>query len=140
MLPGEFKMHTVSTSDTAAGQRTRRPSDSTPVHYDLHDTWFPVSHSRDVTSRPIRLIIHSQPYFLWRENGIPQAAEFHPSRLAALRHASSASPAGSATYPATDPTAFSWPGIAAPAPPVTHHFPITPSRPLTGIGGHTAEL
>ena len=83
-------MHTVSTSDTAAGQRTKRPSDWTPVNYDLHDTWFPVSHSRDVTSRPIRRIIHSQPYFLWRENGIPQAAEFHPSRLAALRHASSA--------------------------------------------------
>ena len=55
--------------------------DWTPLNYDLRDAWFPVSHSRDVTEKPIRRIVHSQPYFLWRDHaGKPFAAEFRPSR------------------------------------------------------------
>ncbi|MEH6386297.1 MAG: aromatic ring-hydroxylating dioxygenase subunit alpha [Pseudomonas profundi] len=131
-------MHNVSTSDTAAGQRTKRPSDWTPVNYDLHDTWFPVSHSRDVTSRPIRRIIHSQPYFLWRENGIPQAAEFHPSRLAALRHASSAFTGGSGSYPVIERYGYIWAWYGDPDHADIQLLPHIPFLPLDGnIPGYT---
>jgi len=69
-------MHAVpSSTDTIPGKVR---GDWTPINYDLRDTWFPVSHSRDLGTRPIRRIIHAQPYYLWRDNGRAVAAEFHP--------------------------------------------------------------
>ena len=69
-------MHAVpSSTDTIPGKMR---GDWTPINYDLRDTWFPVSHSRDLSARPIRRIIHAQPSYLWRDNGRAVAAEFNP--------------------------------------------------------------
>jgi len=131
-------MHPLSINNTGAEPRAKRPSDWTPVNYDLHDTWFPVSHSRDVGASPIRRIIHSQTYFLWRENGIAQAAEFHPARLESLRHASSAFTGGSGNYPVVERYGYIWAWYGNPDHADIQLLPHIPFLPLNGdIPGYT---
>ena len=45
----------------------------------LKDAWFPLAHSFAVEKKPVRRAIYSQPYFLWRENGVAVGSEFHPN-------------------------------------------------------------
>ena len=54
-----------------------------PGAHTLRDTWFPIAHSPHVKAVPIRRLIHSQPYYLWREGSRLLAAECHPGRRAA---------------------------------------------------------
>src|SRR3546814_2837326 len=42
-------------------------------------TWFPLAHSSSIGQKPVRRAIYSHPYFIWRENGIAVASEFHPN-------------------------------------------------------------
>ncbi|RBL66123.1 oxygenase, partial [Pseudomonas sp. MWU13-2625] len=72
------------------------------------DTWFPVSHSRDLSTRPIRRIIHSQPYYLWLENGQAIAAEFHRDRPRDPALALSAFTGGSGFYPLVERYGYIW--------------------------------
>src|SRR5258708_9128739 len=74
-------------ADSAATRSRSARRDWTPLNYDLRDAWFPVSHSRDVTEKPIRRIVHSQPYFLWRApRGSTFAAPVPPPPHAHLPH------------------------------------------------------
>lgn len=98
-------------SETASSEAARKPAvrDWTPVNYDLRDTWFPVSHSRDVRERrPVRRLIHAQPYYLWRENGVPKASEFHPDLLAQQKARATSFTGGSAFYPVVERYGYVW--------------------------------
>lgn len=44
----------------------------------LSDAWFPLAHAYQVGERVVRRSVFSQPYYIWRENGVAVAAEFHP--------------------------------------------------------------
>src|SRR3546814_19888036 len=50
-----------------------------PHNIVMRDTWFPLAHSSSIGQKPVRRHIYSHPYFIWRENGIPVASEFHPN-------------------------------------------------------------
>ena len=117
--------------------RSRTPvRDWTPHNYDLRDTWFPVSHSRDVSARPIRRIIHAQPYYLWRENGMAKAAEFHPA--VAPPHAASAFTGGSGFYPVLELYGYIWAWYGNPEQADSLLIPHIPFVPLEGsLPGYT---
>jgi hypothetical protein len=106
--------------------------DWTPVNYDLLDTWFPVSHSRDVVERPIRRIIHSQPYYLWRADGRALAAEFPPALLAAQRHRATAFTGGSGLYPVLERYGYLWVWYGNPERADAQLMPHIPFIPLDG--------
>ena len=45
----------------------------------LKDAWFPLAHGFAVETKPVRRSVYSQPFYLWRENGVAIASEFHPN-------------------------------------------------------------
>ena len=133
-------MHTLASPEIAPipGNAKPRRRDWTPVNYDLRDTWFPVSHSRDVTERPIRRIIHAQAYFLWRDNGQACAAEFRPDQLAGLRHRTSAFTGGSGRYPVVERYGYIWAWYGNPDNADAALLPHIPFLPLDGsLPGYT---
>ena len=83
-------------------------ADWIPGAVNLLDTWFPIAHSPHVSKKPIRRLIHSQPYYLWRENGKPQASEFHPAMLAQQRCKATMLTGGSGSYPVTERYNYVW--------------------------------
>ncbi|WP_313053488.1 oxygenase [Pseudomonas lopnurensis] len=133
-------MHALTSlvDDQAPHAQRRSRSDWTPFSYDLRDTWFPVSHSRDVGNRPIRRIIHAQPYYLWRENGQPQAAEFHPERLGAERARYSAFTGGGGRYPLIERYGYVWAWYGNPDAADEQLLPHIPFLPVDGgLPGYT---
>lgn len=91
-----------------AHRERKRPADWTPRNYDLRDTWFPVAHARDIHERPVRRIIHSQPYYLWRDNGQIKAAEFRPDLLPGLIRLATAFTGGTGYYPVFERYGYVW--------------------------------
>lgn len=83
-------------------------ADWIPGQFALRDTWFPIAHSPHVSSTPIRRIIHSQPYYLWREGNQPKAAEFHPSTFSAHRKQASELTGGTGLYPVLERYGYIW--------------------------------
>jgi phenylpropionate dioxygenase-like ring-hydroxylating dioxygenase large terminal subunit len=71
----------------------------TPGEFPLRDAWFPVADLPQVGKRPIRRMVHSQPYFLWREGDAVRAAEFHPVRRGGKRSPASNLTGGTGEYP-----------------------------------------
>lgn len=121
----------------AAPRKTGR-RDWTPVNYDLRDTWFPVSHSRDVTQRPIRRIVHSQPYYLWRDDGKPVASEFRPDTPQPARARASAFTGGSGFYPVVERYGYVWVWYGNPDCADVSLLPHIPFLPLDGsLPGYT---
>lgn len=49
-----------------------------PGEFALRDAWFPVAHTPTLSSRAIHRTVHSQPYFLWKEDGTVLASNNHP--------------------------------------------------------------
>lgn len=76
-----------------------------PGQYTLRDAWFPIAHSPHVTEQPIRRIIHSQPYYLWREGNNVKAAEYAPN--ASIKKTSEFT-AGSGFYPVLERYGYVW--------------------------------
>ena len=95
-------------SPLEAPRDRKRAADWTPRNYDLRDAWFPVAHARDVSERPIRRMVHSQPYYLWREGGRIHAAEFRPDLLPGLIRQATAFTGGSGVYPVFERYGYVW--------------------------------
>ncbi|RQH04945.1 oxygenase [Paraburkholderia dinghuensis] len=127
-------------ADAQGGAAPRKAGrrDWIPVNYDLRDTWFPVSHSRDVTQRPIRRIIHSQPYYLWRDDGKPVASEFRPDAPQSARARTSAFTGGSGFYPVVERYGYVWAWYGNPDHVDVLLLPHIPFLPLDGsLPGYT---
>jgi hypothetical protein len=88
--------------------RARAINDWRPGTFALRDAWFAVAHLPQVGEAPIRRMIHSQPCYLWRENGEVRAAEFPPSQLSARRAEATAFTGGAGTYPVELAYGFVW--------------------------------
>lgn len=91
-----------------APRERKRAGDWTPRNYDLRDAWFPVAHARDIGERPVRRIVHAQPYYLWREDGRIQAAEFRPDLLPGMRRLATAFTGGTGLYPVFEKYGYVW--------------------------------
>ncbi|MDB5886928.1 MAG: hypothetical protein JWR74_3099, partial [Polaromonas sp.] len=129
---------TLAEAPPVEASRKAPRRDWTPINYDLRDTWFPVSHSRDVGERPIRRIIHAQLYFLWRQHGRPMAAEFPPDQPERLRPQASAFTGGSGFYPVVERYGYLWAWYGNPEHADARMIPHIPFLPLDGsLPGYT---
>lgn len=95
-------------SPIEAPRERKRAADWTPRNYDLRDAWFTVAHARDVGERPIRRVIHAQPYYLWREDGQIKAAEFRPDLLPQMIKQATAFTGGTGYYPVFERYGYLW--------------------------------
>ncbi len=126
---------------TAAAPRTqpltssapkRSKHDWRPGNYDLRDTWFPVAFSHHLSERPLRRIVHSQAYFLWRENGLARATELHPELLPRSTHLTTAFTGGSGFYPLVERYGYVWAWYGDPDHADALLIPHIPFLPLDG--------
>lgn len=127
--------NTVSSADQP-GASKKRPIVSEewlPGQVALRDTWFPIAHSPHVTAQPIRRMIHSQPYYLWRENGQLKAAEFHPVELQGPALKGSEFTAGSFYYPVLERYGYVWAWYGNPASADEELVPDVPYLPRAGM-------
>src|SRR3546814_15120237 len=98
-------------------------------------TWFPLAHSSSIGQKPVRRAIYSHPYFIWRENGIAVASEFHPNERQTRDKSAYTDAHG--RYPVMEHYGYvwGWPGRAAVADPA--HPPSLPFiPPHGGLPGH----
>jgi len=86
----------------------QKQQDWIPTNYDLRDTWFPVAHATDVSAQAVRRMVHSQPYYLWREGGQAKAAEIHPEAMDAANKNASEFTGGSYYYPVCERYGYVW--------------------------------
>lgn len=116
------------------GARTRMsPHEWIPTSYELRDTWFAIAHSIEVNTRPLRRIVHSQPYFIWRVGGGIKAAEFHPTRPAVASHCSLFT-AGTGYYPVVERFGYVWVWYGNPDAADADLIPDIPFLPRDGQG------
>ncbi|NIB44082.1 oxygenase [Pseudomaricurvus alkylphenolicus] len=109
------------------------PHEWVPTCYELRDTWFAIAHSVAVGTRPLRRIVHSQPYFIWRDNGHLQAAEFHPQRPTASGTYTEFT-AGSGYYPVVERFGYVWAWYGNPDVADVDLIPDIPFLPRDGRG------
>lgn len=51
-----------------------------PGEFILRDAWFPVAHSPEALHKPILRMVHSTPYYLWRDETHWRSANVHPAQ------------------------------------------------------------
>jgi hypothetical protein len=92
-------MTTSQLLDTGLATPTVRHAlrDWVPGRKPMRDAWIPVAHSAHVVAKPTWRPLHSRRYFLWREQGVVRASEFHPAKFA-LEHASASEFTGGTGY------------------------------------------
>jgi hypothetical protein len=120
----------------AEGQEPTRSivaEDWLPGQYTLRDCWFPIAHGPHVSKSPIRRVIHSMPYYLWRENGQVKAAEFHPSRLQASLSQAGELTGGSGYYPSLERYGYVWVWYGNPDHADEELIPDVPYLPKAGL-------
>jgi phenylpropionate dioxygenase-like ring-hydroxylating dioxygenase large terminal subunit len=96
----------------------------------LKDAWFPLAHSFAVEKKPVRRAIYSQPYFLWRENGVAVGSEFHPNET--TNRAKTACTDADARYPVMEHYGYVWGWFGNPANADPAHLPSLPFLPPSG--------
>lgn len=79
-----------------------------PGKFALRDAWFPIAHSPHVTARPIRRLIHSQPFYLWRDGVKVVVGEFHPVQQRAPGATAGEFTAGAGLYPVLERYGYVW--------------------------------
>ena len=79
-----------------------------PGEFALRDAWFPVAHGSQVGPRPVRRMVHSQPFYIWREGESLRATEFHPDVLEAGRKHATHFSGGTGNYPVVELYGHAW--------------------------------
>jgi hypothetical protein len=106
--------------------------DWTPGIKPMRDAWVPIGHSTHIKSRPTWRPLHSLRYFLWREQGVLRAAEFHPSKLEQSRKHASEFTGGTGYYPVAERYGMVWVWYGDPANARETLLPNLPHMPLDG--------
>ena len=96
----------------------------------LKDAWFPLAHSFAVEAKPVRRSVYSQPFYLWRENGVAVASEFHPND--SERSSKSIYSDASGRYPVLERYGYVWGWYGNPANADPVHLPSIPYLPEEG--------
>lgn len=119
-------------AETKTRDAAKAPMRDWAPGYTLRDAWFPLAHSESVTKRPVKRLVHSQPFYLWRdEQGRAHATEFHPARPFDMRHAS-AFTGGGGHYPVREIYGYVWGWYGDPASASDEFFPDIPFLPKGG--------
>lgn len=127
-----FAARPTEAAPAAPSAPRRNARDWLPANFDLRDTWFPVAFSHHLSARPLRRIVHSQPYFLWRENGVARAAELLPDQLARAAQLATAFTGGSGCYPVVERYGYVWAWYGNPDHANPLLIPHIPFLPLDG--------
>ena len=101
----------------------------------MRDTWFPLAHSSSIGKAVARRTIYSHSYFIWRENGVAVASEFHPNE----KQVSDKSPYTDARgrYPVMEHYGYVWGWFGRPEAADPVHLPSLPFLPPNGgLPGH----
>lgn len=100
---------TQSLVNDSSSSGNRRPvRDWVPGRMPMRDAWIPVAHSAHIGAKPTWRPLHSLRYYLWREQGMLKAAEFHPAQLAQQSARASAFTGGSGFYPVMERYGMVW--------------------------------
>lgn len=97
----------LTADDTTADTKALVSADWIPGQHAFRDAWFPIAHSPHVGKQAIRRIIHSQPYFLWREGATVKASEFTPTAKANHSHFGEFT-GGTGFYPVLERYGYVW--------------------------------
>ncbi|MDB6062937.1 MAG: Oxygenase [Verrucomicrobiaceae bacterium] len=110
----------------------RRPMrDWVPGRMPMRDAWIPIGHSIHITDQITWRPLHSLRYFLWREQGVLKAAEFHPSELA-QKSAQVSAFTKNGFYPIIERYGMIWVWYGNPANARESLLPNLPHMPLDG--------
>jgi phenylpropionate dioxygenase-like ring-hydroxylating dioxygenase large terminal subunit len=96
----------------------------------MRDAWFPIAHAPHVGRKPLRRAIYSHPYFVWRENGVAVASEFHPNEIATREKSAHTDAAG--RYPVMEHYGVIWAWFGNPEAADPAHLPSLPFLPPRG--------
>ncbi|MBR9909214.1 MAG: oxygenase [Gammaproteobacteria bacterium] len=116
----------------AVPSRQKLATDWLPSNFDLRDTWFAVAHANHVSARPIKRVMHARQCYVWRENGTPVVAEFHPLHMAAMKSEYSEFTAGSGYFPVAERYGYVWVWYGNPANATLDLLPQIPFLPRDG--------
>jgi phenylpropionate dioxygenase-like ring-hydroxylating dioxygenase large terminal subunit len=101
----------------------------------MRDAWFPIAHAAQVGKKPLRRAIYSHPYFVWRENGVAVASEFHPNEIATREKSEYTDARG--RYPVMEHYGVIWGWFGNPKAADPAHLPSLPFLPPKGgLPGH----
>jgi hypothetical protein len=64
-----------------SGQPARSSEDWRPGDFTLRDAWFPVAHSPEIRHGAILRMVHSMPFYIWRDGERLRAANQHPAQV-----------------------------------------------------------
>ena len=120
----------ADTRSRAADTGMRAAAEWTPSEIVLRDAWFPVAHVETVKARPIRRLVHSQPYYVWRDRDRMRASERHP-QAALINHAFSAF-SQDGEYPLVERYGYAWVWYGDPAAADASLIPDVPFLPPGG--------
>ena len=101
-----------------------------PHNLVMRDSWFPVAHDYSVTGKPVRRAIYSHPIFLWRDNGVAVASEFHPNERIARDKSEFTNAQG--RYPVMEHYGVVWIWFGNPLAADPRHLPSLPFLPPKG--------
>lgn len=123
----------VTASEPQTEGRRSRDRDELwrPGEFALRDAWFPVAHSSQVGERPVRRMVHSQPFYIWREGECLRATEFHPDVLDVGRKHATQFTGGTGEYPVIEVYGHAWVWYGDPDnadPNLTPDIPFLPRR------------
>ena len=96
----------------------------------MRDAWFPIAHAPHVGRTALRRAIYSHPYFVWRENGVVVASEFHPNEARTREKSPYTDAAG--RYPVMEHYGVIWGWFGNPAAADPAHLPSLPFLPPNG--------
>jgi phenylpropionate dioxygenase-like ring-hydroxylating dioxygenase large terminal subunit len=121
------------TADRQSNSNRNRATDLEPGRYKLRDAWFPLAHSESVTRRPVKRLVHSESYYLWRDShGRAHATEYHPVREKEFRHCTSEFTGGNGEYPIAELYGQVWGWYGNPHNSDERLIPDTPYLPRQG--------
>lgn len=123
---------TTAERSNASAEIKQPVRDWRPSNYDLRDTWFPVAFSWHVGTAPLRRIIHSQPYWLWRDGARVVAAEFRPDQIERERSRATQFTSGSGYYPVVERYGYIWAWYGNPDHADPELIPNIPFLPVDG--------
>jgi hypothetical protein len=101
-----------------------------PHNIVMRDTWFPLAHSFAIGKKPVQRAVYSHPFFLWREDGVAVASEFHPNERQSRDKSDYTDVAG--RYPTMERYGFVWGWFGRPSAADPAHLPSLPFLPPQG--------
>ncbi|MDB6063556.1 MAG: hypothetical protein JWM78_3659 [Verrucomicrobiaceae bacterium] len=124
-------MNTV-VAETVAAEKAATAEDTLaskwrPGEFALRDAWFPVAQAPTLHKRPLLRMVHSQPFYIWRDGDRIRATDYHP--IAPRRTDGSEFVSASGDYPLIERFGYLWVWYGNPANADPERMPDIPFLP-----------